>query len=241
MLRILICDDDRSFSSKMRDAVRAVLKEQEREASIHIVDQVDTIPEQLLRSVDIAFLDIDFAGQTFTGIDIARKLRAVQRDAVIIFVTNYIEYAPEGYEVMAFRYLLKKDLDKKLDSYLRMAIAKLQEDRECIQVNISGAAANIPLVDILYFEAQGHDAVLHLMESGKQEVAHLVRTSLKKLEDQLTSGGFLRIQKSYLVNMRRLRKLQCSGAELDNGTVLPVSEKKYSAQKIQYLLWKGRQ
>jgi DNA-binding LytR/AlgR family response regulator len=66
-------------------------------------------------------------------------------------------------------------------------------------------------------------------------------SSLASLEEQLADRGFLRIQKSYLVNMRHLRKLQCAQAVLDNGTVLPVSEKTYGEQRQKYLLWKGRQ
>lgn len=54
---------------------------------------------------DIALLDIDM-GET-NGIELAKKLRAENENIVIIFITNFIQYAPEGFEVQAFRYLLK--------------------------------------------------------------------------------------------------------------------------------------
>ena len=65
-------------------------------------------------------------------------------------------------------------------------------------------------------------------------------SSLANLEEHLATQGFLRIQKSYLVNMRRITKYQCNEARLDNGQTLRVSEKNYSENKKQYLLWKGR-
>ena len=63
----------------------------------------------------ILFLDIDLGKES--GIDLARKMRKMNPEAVLIFVTNFSEYAPEGYEVDAFRYLAKSELEKKLPTY----------------------------------------------------------------------------------------------------------------------------
>lgn len=75
---------------------------------------MERIPDSILSGCDIAFLDIDFEGKRYNGIDIARRIRSKRKDAVIIFVTNYIEYAPEGYEINAFRYVLKSEISRKL-------------------------------------------------------------------------------------------------------------------------------
>ena len=66
-------------------------------------------------------------------------------------------------------------------------------------------------------------------------------SSLPSFEKKLHPLGFLRIQKSYLVNMRHIKKLQCSEVILENGLTLPVSGKNYSEIKRAYLLWKGAQ
>lgn len=66
-----------------------------------------------------------------------------------------------------------------------------------------------------------------------------INTSLSSLEDRLASYGFLRIHKSYLVNMRCIRKLRSRECLLSDGTVLAVSERNYTQQKQKYLLWKG--
>ena len=64
---------------------------------------------------------------------------------------------------------------------------------------------------------------------------------LEEMEKQLDHQGFLRIQKSYLVNMAHLQRFQCKEAMLDNGMILPVSEKSYAEQKKKYLYWRGMQ
>ena len=57
------------------------------------------------------------------GMKLARQMRAIHKDFVLIFVTNYGEYAAEGYEVNAFRFLPKLQLAEKLPSYFRQALA----------------------------------------------------------------------------------------------------------------------
>lgn len=242
MIRIAICDDNPPFMESLRTEIRNILSKQEIDSVIYLFENAEAIPEQLLSSCDIFFLDIDFDGKTYTGIDIARKIRQFQQQAIVIFVTNFIEYAPEGYEVQAFRYLLKSDMPKKLEQCLLQTIEKLQTDQESMQINISGEILTIPLSEILYIESQGHLAVIHVSRQGSKAVkSYRFYSSLGSLEHQLSEKGFLRIQKSYLVNMRRIKKYQCTEAVLDNGTVLKVSEKTYAEQKKQYLLWKARQ
>lgn len=242
MLQIIICDDNPPFMETMRTKIREILNRNRIEAVIYNYENAESIPEQLLLKCDVFFLDIDFSEKQYTGIDIARKIRKVRQDSVLIFVTNFIEYAPEGYEVQAFRYLLKKDVHTKLEHCLLQTIEKLKSEQEKIQINISGEILSLPLTEILYIESQGHLAVIHSLKQGTQAVkTYRFYSSLSDLENQLSTQGFLRIQKSYLVNMRRIKKYQCTGAVLDNGTVLKVSEKNYAEQKKQYLLWKGRQ
>ena len=75
-----------------------------------------------LSSYDIAFLDIDMGDSS--GIDLARTLRRETPGVVIVFLTNFIQYAPEGFEVQAFRYLLKRDMNEKLIPYFEAASKK---------------------------------------------------------------------------------------------------------------------
>ena len=242
MVRIVICDDNQPFMEALRTEIRTILNKNNVEAVIYTFDNAEAIPEHLLTTSDVFFLDIDFSGKSYTGIDIARKIRQVRQDSVLIFVTNFIEYAPEGYEVQAFRYLLKRDIHNKLEQCLLQTLEKLYTEQENIQINISGEILTLPLIDILYIESQGHLAITHVTRKGNQaEKTYRFYSSLTSLEQQLSSQGFLRTHKSYLVNMRRIQKYQCSEVLLDNGTRLKVSEKNYAEQKKQYLLWKGRQ
>ncbi len=241
-IRVLICDDDLPFLTKLQALIQSFFSKLGIQAKIHAYGSWEEIGTPLLSSYDIAILDIDFSQKNYTGIDIARKLRNVRSDAVIIFLSNYIEYAPEGYEVQAFRYILKSDLDKKLESCLNLALAQLHASRETIKIQINGELIDIRLSDILYFEIQQHTVIAHVEKGTDSKVIKQYRfySSLSALEKQLTPHGFLRIQKSYLVNMEKLKKFQCHEAVLTNGVTLRVSARTYSQQKEKFLLWKGR-
>lgn len=235
MLRILVCDDDAVFSQGLTRQIRQLLQQKGIQAQIHTHQYAEDILPETMERYDIAFLDVDFAGKNYTGIDIARKLRSLRRDAVILFVTNFPEYAPEGYEVQAFRYLLKSAVGAKLESYLDQALAQLEATEKSVTFNVYGESVRVPVGDILYVEAQLHEVLLYLIQGEPLRFY----ASISAVEEMLASDGFLRIHKSYLINMCHIQRLQCRQAELTGGQLLPVSERNYAQLKKQYLLWKG--
>lgn len=243
VIRVIICDDDEVFLKKFRKAIDTVLQAMNVKAKIHTFSRMEDIGEPILASCDIAFLDIDFAHTRYNGLDIARKLRSERKDAIIIFVTNFIEYAPEGYEVQAFRYVLKLDIESKLKDCLQQAITQLQSVCETLKIKVNGEIIDIPLKSILYIESQLRQVLIHVQKdsAGKVIKKYSCYAALSEMEKQLEPQGFLRIQKSYLVNMAHLQRFQCKEAMLDNGTILPVSEKYYAEQKKTYLYWRGMQ
>lgn len=241
MLSILICDDDANMIAAMQSATESVLKEANVKARILAFLDAASISEQILSNCDIALLDIDFDGAAYNGMDIARKIRALGADTVIIFVTNFIEYAPAGYEVRAFRYILKRNLDTDLKAILPLALKQLNQETLPIQVN--GEIIKVPLDDILYLEVQQHNVTVATRKvmPNRNQKKYDFHASLSDLEARLEPIGFLRIHKSYLVNMKHLKKFQCREAMLDNGMTLRVGEKNYAENKQKFLLWKGWQ
>lgn len=243
MIGVLICDNDLAFLEKMRTFVDVFFRSKNIKVKLYAYSDAQKISPQIYKSVDIALLDVDFEHESYNGLDIARSLRAYRKDSIIIFVTNFIEYAPEGYEVQAFRYILKRQLGSDLIRYLTLAISQLKSVRDTIKFQINGEIFDVPLVDILYLEVCQHNVTIFLKtdHSSKPHKAYSFYATLTDLEAQLSNRGFLRIHKSYLVNMLHITKFQCREVSLDNGTTLRVSEKNYAENKKKYLLWKGWQ
>jgi len=123
MISVIICDDNQQFVYSLKKDVESILREKQFQAKVFVCSCLSDIGKELLDSCDVAFLDIDFAGKSYNGIDIAQIIRQRRNDATIVFVTNYIEYAPVGYEVQAFRYLLKDDISEKLSPCIEQILS----------------------------------------------------------------------------------------------------------------------
>lgn len=241
MVSILICDDDIVMLNRIKSVIELVLADTKTKARIHAFSDAEQISDQILSGCDIALLDIDFDKANYNGMDVARRLRTLRSDTVIIFVTNFIEYAPEGYEVQAFRYVLKKDIPEDLVASFLLALKQI--NKETLKIQVNGEIINIPSDDVLYLEVMQHcvTAYVQKSEADKSHKEYIFYASLSELEQQLEPQGFLRIHKSYLVNMKHLKKFQCREATLDNGMTLRVGEKSYAENKQKFLLWKGWQ
>lgn len=130
-MNILICDDERFAAEKIAELVSRSAVQHHLAVSVVKYTDVEKCLASPLNRCDIAFFDIDM--KPYNGIDLARKLHNENPNAIIIFVTNYIEYAPAGYEVNAFRYLLKPEMDKNFERIFEDALEAIQKKSpDCI-------------------------------------------------------------------------------------------------------------
>jgi DNA-binding LytR/AlgR family response regulator len=233
-VKVVLCDDDAEFLNIFRGEIIAAFEKLNLKAELTTFNSAEYIPDGMFASCDMVFLDIDFEGEDYNGIDIARRLRAVNKKAVLFFVTNFIDYAPAGYEVQAFRYILKRGRNNVLERYILQAIEQMAENREIFSISDGDSVIEFPLNDVSYLEVYDHEVLVH-----RKEGTHSLNASLSSLEEQLEKSGFLRIHNSYLVNMRFIGKYRSRECILTDGTVLPASERSYAAQKQKYMLWKG--
>ena len=235
-MRILVCDDDAAFAQEMTERLNRLLPSIDRWGQVDCVSDPALLTDEQLGCYDIAFLDIDM-GET-SGMDLARRLRRLQQDTVLFFVTNFVEYSLEGYEVQAFRYLLKSDLDEKLEKYLQQAVSVCRKERALIRIQSEREEVDIPPQAILYIEAALRRSTLHLRGFSCDTLT--TRTTLNELTGLLAPRGFLRVHKSFLVNMAHIQRLQSTLVCLAGGIELPVSAHRYPEVKKDYLQWKGQ-
>ena len=88
-------------------------------------------------------------------------------------------------------------------------------------------------------EAQGHILTFHVCDDNKREWLLFRSVTLARMESELVDLGFLRLHKSFLVNMAHIKKLTGEEVRLDNGTRLRVSKKMYPESRKRYMMWMG--
>lgn len=218
--RIAVCDDEKIFI----DRIRQILLDCE----IHGF----TDSRQLLQAVeggenyDVIFLDIAMPG--LDGIGLAREIRKTDEDVVIVFVTSRIEFMQIGYEVRAFRYLLKEQLEHGLPAIWSDIEKELAGRRDQYFVfEFNRQSYRYACKEIIYFESNLRRIILH----AKGDTAVLYG-NLDGIE--AAHPAFVRIHKSYLVNPRHIRALSAGNVITVEGDALPVS-RRYK-QKVEQLI-----
>ncbi len=184
---------------------------------------------------DLVFLDVEMPGGT--GFDILNEFEAP--DFRVIFVTGYDHYAIKAIRYSAIDYLLKPinltDLEeavtrldklakpsKKSLSLLQDNINKDPKDFEQFVVSDNKKHKVLKVDDILFVEAERTYVVFHLSSGQKLVATH----PLQYYEEMLPSTSFFRIHKSYLVNCKKVEKLETGRGgpvHLNEGIVLPVA------------------
>ena len=178
--------------------------------------------------VDAIFCDINMPD--LSGMDFVRQLPA---PPLVVFTTAYSEYAIEGYRVNAVDYLLKPF---GMNDFLRAAI-KVQEQYNLRHQNVPQEQSSpvqadgtifvktdyrvvrISLSDIRYIE--GMSEYLKIVLEGQKPIITLL--SMKKMEDFLPSN-FMRIHRSYIVNLQKIQEVNKNRVIMDKDTYLPIGD-----------------
>ena len=218
-MKIAICDDEKIYRDLMESYIEAWAKERGRTAALFPFSN----GEELLKSreensYDVVLLDIQMPG--IDGMSIARQLREAGDETCLLFITGYEEYMAEGYEVEAFRYLLKPVKKDKLFQCLDKAVKKDVMESYLLLTTVEGERVRVFQKDISYIEAFAHTVQIHF----KGETAE-VRCGIRALEEQLEGGRFVRCHRSYIAGLGFAARLKKTELLLDDGTAIPISRR----------------
>jgi two-component system LytT family response regulator len=224
-IRIAIADDE----PLARRALRLVLNElQETEVVGEYSNGEETIEMIPASHPDVLFLDVEMPG--INGLELARRLDNRDRP-LIVFVTAYDQYALEAFQVQAIDYLLKpiseekvrevmnrvrvrigdrywQNVDARLDAVVQM-IARQKNDWEAaasierLTIKNQGRIYFVEISSIDWIQAEGNYVTLH---TGSKK--HLLRIKMNQIEERLNPKLFIRIHRSFIVNVRSITELR---------------------------------
>lgn len=236
MLTIAICDDEKKICDYIESRTTEFLAKNDLEAEVSVFyDGSELLKkcENNTQHFDIIFLDIKM--KTLNGVECAKLLRDIGVNSLIVFITSSAEYVFSGYEVKAFRYILKTDLVNAFSRVFSECLLELKKlDTSFFTVKTSSSVKNIPLSDILYFESNKRLLNIHT----KNEVVSFYE-KLDNVENELKEKDFIRIHQSFLVNAQKIKSVSKDAVLLSNDFSLPVSKSKATKVKEAYL-WSKR-
>lgn len=227
LVNIVICENDKNDQEFVGSKVVDILDDLNIEYEIKVYNSGDDLLEGYDKYTDIILLDIQMDG--LDGMETARKIREFDDNVEIIFITSFVEYALEGYEVNAYRYLLKPVKSEDLST----SIANCLNDRNFVKRSIvikeGDTRIKISLKDIMYIEVQGNDITVHTLKD-----TYRTKGTMSNFETEINSNMFVRCHKSYLVNLEYIKSIKRYTSILVNDEEVPLSRNKYKEIKDRF-------
>ena len=237
-MHLLICDDDALFAARVEKLTRAYLAQHDIPAQVTVCTSgEEALAVQELELYQVALLDVDL--DTMNGISLGRQLRQRSPEIYLVYISAYLEFAPEGYTVNAFRYILKRDLERMLPSCLdALFFDETLHTCKTLTIRQNRTETELPYDAIYCLESDLRKVNVY------GDVPHQPICSyygkLTDLPKELFENGFLRVGRSDVVNMRYIRQISGYKVTLRNGVELSVSRNGYAAIRATYLEWKGQ-
>lgn len=170
------------------------------------------------KDFDLLLLDIEMG--RMNGVELARTVRRENKEIQLLFITGYLEYIRDGYDVEALHYLLKPVTEEKLFPVLERAAERLKDRRKCIFLDQGDETVRLPLYEIRYLEVRQNYVTVHAREE------YTVKRTLRELETEL-DDSFFRTGRSYIVNLRFVKRIARTEVRLADDTVIPLSRGLY--------------
>jgi len=168
---------------------------------------------------DIVILDII----DVKGLEAAKMIKETNRKTILIFMSDKVDLIHEDDDVHAFRYLVKPLARGPFENAFTHALheARLRLERYYIVNTVENVIVKLDIDEILYLECLGNDILIHL---NSKKIVYTANFST--VDKKLSLFGFIRIHKSYIVNIRHVLQVSRNSVTINDDIKLPLSRKR---------------
>ena len=230
-MKIAVCDDieEQAFAIKgMLEAYARDTRRIEPEISVY-TSSARLLAEFEPRKYELMLLDIGMP--ELSGMELAEKIRELDVDVQIAFVTYMEDKLPAGYKVMAAGFIVKPVTQEQLSGTVDRVVTYYEKKRGSkIKILLKGGkVTELPLHSTYYIEGMQH-YLSAVTPDGKVEFV----AKLSEMASSLAPHNFVQPHRSYLANMSYVGILKSNHIKLKNGTALPIGRKYADSVKEAY-------
>lgn len=221
MVKLGICDDNKKDMHRIHEMCKEIMSKVKMEYEIAMYDSGYKL---LLDISEINLLILDIDMPEINGIDIKNQIQFLNKDIIIIFVTNYNKFMHMAFGIHVYGFIQKKDLKMQLEKILVSAINMMER-----YVLVNGG---LDSRSIRYIKSERVYSDL-FMENGERIVT---RTPLYEYEQLLMNVDFARIHRTYLVNFMWVDGITNEGAKMGE-EIIPISTRLRKKVKTDFLMY----
>lgn len=224
MIRCIIIDDEPLALQQMEGYIKKIPYLELVAACQSAIEAKEIIENN---KIDAIFCDINLP--EISGLDFVKSL---ENPPMVVFTTAYSEYAVEGFQLNAVDYLLKPfgcdDMKraaeklKKCQEALRslQEVSQIDED-DAIFLKTEYKIVRINISNIRYVEAMSEYLRIYLKDYSRPIIVLL---SMKKMEERLPNHSFMRVHRSYIINLKSIREVSKNRIVLDEDVEVPIGD-----------------
>ena len=218
-MTIYICDDSRSDLLRLNHHLQKYLSHLDQQITVEAFLSGERLLQRYEEAADkpsLIFLDIYMDAPD--GMSVAHTLREEHYKGGLIFTTSSMEHAMDSYNVDALYYLQKPYDHEDFMNAIRRCTSIFENTSKLYQVNVQGREIQIPLKDILYFEAGRHVTLIHTLT----DTISVTKVLSGICEDFAQNPEFIRVGRSYLVNRLYVCKVVQTDIEMMNSAIISI-------------------
>lgn len=212
-MNIAICDDEPVFLKRLHNKIRDM---KIPDCEVHeFTSGRDLLSFYVKGMYEVIILDVEMP--ELNGLETAERIRPIDKSVIISFLTNYVEFAVQGYDVGAFRYILKNQPDYVYTKQLGSIIAECEQRFRTFTFNNKNLSFKLRLTDILYFEGHRRKVSLFTL-NGELEYGD----DFSNVCGELMKYNFIMINRGILVNLEHIQNITKYDVVLSSGRKIPI-------------------
>lgn len=208
MIRVAIVEDEAEIQEQLMGYVQRYTRQYGTAFEVKTFADGLEILEDYRPAYDLILLDIEM--KHLDGMETARRIRELDPDVMLVFITNMAQYAIKGYAVGALDYVLKPVPYFAFSQQLQKVEEQLRRrTRHYLAVPVEGGLRRLDTSRIYYIESEGHRVHFYTEEGD-----FAAPGALKALEEKLADRPFARCNSGYLVNLAQVQAVQQNTVEV---------------------------
>ena len=215
-MRIAICEDDKEIQTFIERKTEECLKEIGLEGECECFSCAEELLEK--GSMPYSFYILDIQMGRLSGMELAEYIRRQDKSTLILFVTGYKEMMQQAFDVQAFQYLVKPINPDTAYNVIMRALRTIQEKRNYICFTNKKKDTIFYYDEIECIESRRRKIIVHT-EKGDYEFYG----SLNQIEEDIKGPMFVRVHKSYLINLEKLREVERESVTLRSELKVPIT------------------
>lgn len=217
MIRIATIEDEKIIQEEICRVITSVTNHKEEIK----VDSYFSAEDYFLaaKAYELVITDIELPG--ISGLELGRKVRQMNPEVYLVFLTSYSEFASESYIIEAYQYILKKDMQERLPALVDKVVARIKkENSEFFWIGNTRDIKKIYYKEIIYIKKiKGSKYAEYVTADGM----YTARLSLNQVFEKIKNNGFILADRAHVVNVNHVKRLRGNTIYMDNGEEIEVS------------------